>query len=126
MQLITRRTVNLPVDFPEIVCLCGSTRFGEAFRNAQLRLTMRGCIVLTIGINTKSDSDLLIAGEITETDKDNLDALHKRKIDLADRVLILNVNGYIGDSTRSEIKYAMETGKPIDWLEPEKAITFLS
>jgi hypothetical protein len=51
-----------------------------------------------------------------------LDELHKRKIDLADEVLILNVGGYIGDSTRSELEYARAKGKVIRWLEEDKAI----
>jgi hypothetical protein len=98
---------------PEIICLCGSTRFFKTFDEQNFRLTLAGKIVLTIGCNTKSDDGLLL----TEEDKRRLDELHKRKIDLCDRVLVLNVGGYIGDSTRSEIAYARENGKPIDWLE---------
>ena len=69
--------------------------------------------MLTIGCDTKSDDGL----GITPEQKMALDELHKRKIDLADRVLVLNVGGYIGDSTRSEIRHAQEIGKPIDYLE---------
>lgn len=100
---------------PDIVVLCGSTRFMEAFTEANLRLTLQGKIVLSVGCNTKSD-DQLVAEGLT-IDKAALDELHKRKIDLADRVLVLNVGGYIGESTRSEIEYAQNLGKPIDWLE---------
>jgi|SRR4029077_420838 len=102
---------------PTIVCLCGSTRFSEAFREANLRETLAGHIVLSIGVDTKSDRDLLLAGEITKADKNRLDGLHLRKIDLADEVLVLNVGGYIGDSTAGEIIYARDLGKPIRWLE---------
>lgn len=102
---------------PHIVCLCGSTRFSEAFREANLRETIAGHIVLSIGCDTKCDSDLIALGELTPEAKAKLDELHKRKIDLADEVLVLNVGGYIGDSTRSEIAYALEHGKPIRWLE---------
>lgn len=97
---------------PEIVCLCGSTRFYETFQKENFRLTMEGCIVLSIGCNTKSDEGLKLIKE----DKIKLDELHKRKIDIADRVLVLNVNGYIGDSTRSEINYAIDHEKKIDYL----------
>lgn len=103
---------------PTIVCLCGSTRFMEAFQRANLEETLAGRIVLSIGCNTKSDTDLLAAGELTEDLKRMLDELHKRKIDIADEVLVLNVGGYVGDSTRSEMEYARAKGKPIRWLEP--------
>ena len=105
------------VNHPIIVCLCGSTRFSEAFREWNLRETIAGKIVLSIGCNLKSDSDLIAAGLLKESDKAALDELHKRKIDLADEVLVLNVGGYIGSSTRSEIKYAIAHSKPIRYLE---------
>lgn len=102
---------------PRIVCLCGSTRFMEAFQAANLRETIAGRIVLSIGCNTKSDADLMILGELTPAAKAALDELHKRKIDLADEVLVLNVGGYIGESTRSEIAYAEAHEKPVRYLE---------
>jgi hypothetical protein len=109
-----------PKSRPRIVCLCGSTRFLEAFQQANLTETLGGKIVLSIGCNTKSDTDLMAAGELTEDLKRQLDELHKRKIDLADEILVLNVGGYVGDSTRSEIEYAIESGKSVRWLEPDK------
>lgn len=102
---------------PTVVCLCGSTRFAEAFRVANLRETIAGRIVLSIGCDTKSDADLMALGELTPAAKAKLDELHKRKIDLADEILVLNVGGYIGTSTRSEIEYAELHHKPIRWLE---------
>ncbi|MHB8564155.1 MAG: hypothetical protein ACYDDA_09485 [Acidiferrobacteraceae bacterium] len=100
---------------PRIVCLCGSSRFSEAFQQANLSETLAGRIVLTIGCDRHSDGTLKISPE----NKVRLDELHKRKIDLADESLVLNVGGYIGESTRSEIDYAKAHGKPIRWLEPE-------
>lgn len=102
---------------PTITVLCGSTRFGDAFRAANLRLTLAGHIVLSIGCDTKSDADLFGVDDPDRL-KVRLDELHKRKIDLADRVFVLNVAGYIGESTRAEIEYAQALGRPIDWLEP--------
>jgi hypothetical protein len=103
---------------PQIVCLCGSTRFFDAFRQANLRLTLAGVIVLSIGCDTKSDADLgIVAGDLAPA-KAALDELHKRKIDLADEVLVLNVGGYVGESTRSEIEYAEKIGRPVRYLEP--------
>ena len=103
---------------PRIVCLCGSTRFGEAFAKANLEETLAGRIVLSIGCNMKSDTEIF--GNLSESKlqeiKTGLDELHKRKIDLADEILVLNVGGYIGDSTRSEIEYAVMHGKLIRWL----------
>lgn len=103
---------DLEEKLPEIVCLCGSTRFFKTFDEQDFRLTLEGKIVLSIGCNTKSDEGL----KLTAEDKIRLDELHKRKIDLCDYVLVLNVDGYIGDSTRSEIVYAEKIGKPIKYL----------
>jgi len=98
---------------PCIVCLCGSTRFMQAFQEANLRETLAVKIVLSIGCDTKSDQDLALG----PVDKTALDLLHLHKIDLADEILVLNVGGYVGESTRREIEYARIQGKPIRWLE---------
>jgi hypothetical protein len=112
---------------PTIVCLCGSTRFSEAFREANLLETLRGNIVLTIGCDTRSDADLFsdpaflsrwhTAGPPDiDAIKAKLDELHLRKIDLADEVLILNVGGYIGESTGRELAYARHHSKRVRFL----------
>ena len=98
---------------PMIVCLCGSTRFHEAFRRANLRETLNGKIVLTIGCDCKSNE----ASGLPPETKQRLDELHLRKIDLADEILVLNVGGYIGQSVRREIGYARQQGKRVRWLE---------
>lgn len=105
--------VNTPLSRPRVVCLCGSTRFKDAFDNANLQETMAGKIVLSVGCITSSNVGLSIA----LAQKAALDELHKRKIDMADEILVLNVNGYIGESTRSEIAYANANSKPVRWLE---------
>ncbi|MGO4678546.1 hypothetical protein [Microbacterium sp. 2MCAF23] len=95
-------------DRPEIVCICGSLRFAEEMRAANRELTFAGAIVLAPGE----------AGEvITIEQKALLDALHLRKIDLADRVLVVNPGGYIGESTRREIDYARTAGKSVSFTE---------
>lgn len=104
---------------PEIVCLCGSTRFKDVFDFQNYDLTMSGVIVLTVGFFVHSSGNQ--HGEhigCTPEQKKNLDELHKRKIDLCDRIFVLNVGGYIGESTRSEIDYAHKHGKPVSYLEP--------
>ena len=116
-----QRILNiLDVKRPKIVCLCGSTRFMDAFQEANLRETIAGNIVLSVGCNTKGDTDLMAMGELTSEAKAALDELHKRKIDLADEILVLNVGGYIGESTRSEIDYAIEHDKTVRYLENAK------
>jgi hypothetical protein len=105
-------------DLPEVVCLCGSTRFMDAFNAANLRLTHEGRIVLSVGSYTRALEGVSPEEAFGVDVKARLDELHKRKIDLADRIFVLNVGGYIGDSTRGEIAYAEATGKPVDYLEP--------
>jgi hypothetical protein len=104
---------------PVIVCLCGSTRFSEAFRNARLAEAKAFRIVLSIGCDTKSDSELLEEGKITSEDLKTFEALHLHQIDLCDEVLILNCGGYIGESTANEAYYAASQGKRIRWLEEQ-------
>lgn len=104
---------------PTITVLCGSTRFAQTFREQNLNLTLAGHIVLSIGCDMRSDAELFVgidADGLAEI-KAQLDWLHRRKIDLADEVLVLNVSGYVGDSTRSEIEYAEKIGKPVRYLE---------
>src|SRR6266567_8409949 len=98
---------------PVIVCLCGSTRFSQTFQEANLRETLAGRIVLTIGCDTKSDVGLRLSKE----DKERLDELHLHKVEMADEVLILNVDGYVGMSTSREIAYAVRLEKRLRWLE---------
>lgn len=111
---------NLPqsklTDQPKIVCICGSGRFLNEMYYAEEKLTLEGKIVLTIGVNTKD----VARTENMEHYKPMLDELHLRKIDLSDEVLIINVGGYIGESTKKEIEYSVKTGKPITYLEPKQ------
>ena len=105
---------------PVIVCLCGSTRFGDAFREANLAETLAGRIVLSIGCDMKADADLAAAGELgkdPETVKQELDQLHRRKIELADEVLVVSRDGYFGQSTAGEIAHAVTLGKPVRFAE---------
>lgn len=109
---------------PKVICLCGSTRFADIHAIKRWELELRGHIVLMINYlpgwygAEQGWSGLDHFGEqagFTE----QLDELHLRKIDLADSIFIINIKGYIGESTRREIEYAKKTGKPIEYLEPE-------
>ena len=96
----------------KVITLCGSTRFKDAFLEQQKRLTLEGNIVLSVGMFGYSGDDALW----TESTKAMLDDMHKRKIDMADEIFVINVDGYIGESTRSEIEYAKRTGKAVRYL----------
>lgn len=109
----------MPKDFPEIVCLCGSTRFWQTFHDVGWEATLLGKIVLSVGVCKHAEDH---GGEALGQDvADMLDELHLRKIDLADSVIVLNVGGYIGESTAKEIAYAESKGKPITYLEETNA-----
>jgi hypothetical protein len=111
---------HLPGDFPKIVCLCGSTKFHQTFRTANHRETMAGNIVLSVGFFPHAVEEMHEGVGATDEQKAALDVLHLRKIDLADEVLILNVDGYVGSSTRGEVKHAKQMRKTIRWLEPDR------
>lgn len=103
---------------PKIVCLCGSTRFYREFVKQNYLETMKGNIVLSVGFYPHASTE--IYGQelgCSAEQKTMLDELHKRKIDLADEVFVLNVGAYVGESTTSEITYAALRGKAIRYLE---------
>ena len=110
----------------KVITLCGSTRFKDAFMEAQKRLTLEGNIVISVGLFGHSGDDEvwdgMDEGTLSKT-KEMLDDMHKRKIDMADAIYVINVGGYIGDSTRSEIEYAKEAGKRVYYLEEKDPIT---
>ena len=99
-----------------VITLCGSTRFKEQFLEAQKRLTLEGNIVISVGLFGHSGDDEVWM----EGTKEMLDDMHKRKIDMADSVYVINPGGYIGSSTQSEIEYATKNGKEIKYLEEQK------
>ena len=104
----------------KVVTLCGSTRFKEQFMEAQKRLTLEGNIVISVGLFGHAGDqevwDGMDEGTLSKT-KEMLDDMHKRKIDMADEIYVINVGGYIGDSTRSEIQYAEEHGKTVRYYQ---------
>ena len=104
----------------KIITLCGSTKFKNEFMQAQKELTLKGNIVISVGLFGHSgDNEVwenMDEGTLTKT-KEMLDDMHKRKIDMADEIFVINVNGYIGESTKSEIEYAIKTGIKVNYLE---------
>lgn len=110
------------LNIPEIVVLCGSTEFMDEFTETNLRLTAgdgldEPAIVLSVGCNMKQPHPLWEDPAAAEALKPKLDALHKPKIRLADRVIVVGTR--IGDSTRAEIAYARSLGKPVTFTHPE-------
>lgn len=104
----------------KIVTLCGSTKFKKEFMEQQKRLTLEGCIVISAGLFGHSGDHEVWEGMDEDTltnTKIMLDDMHKRKIDMADEIFVINVNGYIGESTKSEIKYALSQNKIVRYLE---------
>ena len=132
--------ISMLIERPLIVCLCGSSRFYNEWQEANYRETMAGKIVLTMGFippkvvkqsmivdGCMGQQECLVDVQVhggtigcTPTEKIRLDVLHKLKIDLADEVFVINVGGYIGESTASEIEHALAQQKPIRYLEPIK------
>ena len=113
LYVLIIKTVSDMVGKYPVVTLCGSTRFKEQFLEAQKRLTLAGRIVISVGLFGHSGDDEVW----TEGTKEMLDDMNKRKIDMADGIYVINVGGYIGSSTRSEIEYARAHGKTVEYLE---------
>lgn len=104
---------------PTVVCLCGSSRFVDVFATTAWELEKRGVITLSIHMlpswyGAAPDHQAEVEGVAEE-----LDCLHLRKIDLADEVLVVDVDGYYGDSTEREIEYAREHDVPVRFLSEE-------
>ena len=97
----------------KVITLCGSTRFKDDFERINRELTLLGNIVISVGCFGHSGDTF------TEEQKVMLDDIHKRKIDMADAIYVINKDGYIGDSTRSEIKYAIAHGKQVILMEDD-------
>ena len=97
-----------------IITLCGSIKFKEEFMKVQEELTLKGNIVFTPNFfNNLKD-------EINMETKKMLDEMHRQKIDMSDEIYVINLGGYIGESTKSEIEYAKAKGKKISYLENTK------
>ena len=97
----------------KVITLCGSTKFKEQYLEVQKRLTLEGNIVISVGLFGHSGDDEVW----TEGTKSMLDDMHLRKIDMSDEIFVINVGGYIGESTQREIAYAKSTGKSVNYLE---------
>ena len=97
----------------KVITLCGSTRFKEDFERVNRELTLLGNIVISVGCFGHSGDTF------TEEQKIMLDDMHKRKIDMADAIYVINKDGYIGSSTRNEIKYAIMHGKQVIYMEDD-------
>ena len=104
---------------PEVICLCGSSRFVAEMAVLAWELEKGGKIVLSLHLLPRWYSEDMPEHHLAEYEgvAEQMDELHLRKIDLADRVLVVNLGGYIGDSTRAEIAYARAQGKPVDYAE---------
>jgi hypothetical protein len=100
----------------KVITLCGSTRFKDEFIETQKRLTLEGYIVISVGLfGHAGDEEVWKPGV-----KEMLDDMHLRKIDMADEIYVIDVDGYVGESTKREIAYATSKGKKVNYLFPLK------
>jgi len=107
----------------KIITLCGSTKFKKEFLKVQKELTLKGNIVLSLNVFTQSeDKDIWndMDEEKRNKTKEMLREMHYIKIDMSDEIFVINVNGYIGDATKSEIEYALKNGKKVNFLEKNR------
>jgi len=98
-----------------VITLCGSTKFKPQFREAEAALTLQGHIVLSVGFFEQSDGI-----EITGAQERMLKELHFHKIDMSEAIFVIDVNGYIGESTRAEIDYANKHGKQVRYYSKDR------
>lgn len=103
----------------QVITLCGSTKFKDEFIRINKELTLNGNIVISVGCFGNSEDT------ITNEQKIMLDDIHKCKIDMSDAIYVINVGGYIGKSTSSEISYAYEQKKDIFFLENSRYLETL-
>lgn len=96
----------------KVITLCGSTKFRDEFLEANRRLTLEGNIILMPGV-----FGYKVNGNDDKT-KQMLIDVHQKRIDMSDEIFVINVGGYIGNDTQTEIKYAQQTGKIVKYLEP--------
>jgi hypothetical protein len=104
----------------KVITLCGSTRFEAEFAEANQRLTLSGCVVLSLGLFRLPD---LSGYDWTADSSDlrgRLGRVHLQKIRMADEVYVVDPGGYVGESTRREIAYAESLGKPVRYLSSER------
>jgi len=106
----TGSTADMDATRPKVIALCGSLRFRDMFESVQKRLTLEGCIVLCPLLPAPD------APPLSEEQIALLRKLHLRRIDMADEVLVINADGYIGEQTQYEMQYARENGKPLKLL----------
>lgn len=98
----------------KVITLCGSSKYRDEFEKVQLDLTLQGNIVLSLPIFSQNDGLVL-----SDEQLNMLSEMHKQKIDIADEIFVVNPNGYIGNSTKQEIEYAISINKPVNYLIKE-------
>jgi hypothetical protein len=104
----------------KVITLCGSTRFEDEFAQVNQWLTLKGCVVISLGMFSLPDlPDYDWTADRSDL-KGRLGAVHFQKIRMADEVYIVDPGGYVGESTRREIAYAESLGKPVRYLSRER------
>ncbi|HHT96339.1 MAG TPA: hypothetical protein GXZ90_00365 [Clostridiales bacterium] len=93
----------------KVITLCGSTKFKREFEEINTLLTIGGHVVISVGVFSHSDNL-----QLTKEQKEKLDKIHRQKINMSDEIFVINVGGYIGNSTKNEIDYAIKSGKKVN------------
>lgn len=128
-QWVTKQKLAPPGDTreqPNVICLCGSSRFVDVFAVLAWELEKQGNITHSIHLLPHWYATQAHHQAEAEGVADNLDALHLRKIDLSDEVIVVDVGGYFGESTTKEIAYAKAAGKPVRYLSKEPDLATLT
>jgi len=97
----------------KIVTLCGSTKFKDEYINIAREESLKGNIVISVGLYGHHEEKPL-----DPDTKKMLDRNHLQKIDMSDEILVINKDGYIGDSTQNEIDYAINKNKLVRYVYP--------
>ncbi len=99
----------------KIITLCGSTKFKKEFKLVEGILALNGHLVLSLNFFEQSE-DITLTKEQFST----LEKVHLKKLELCDEVFVIDVNGYIGNSTKKEIEFALKNNKPISYYSKTK------
>ncbi len=99
----------------KIITLCGSTNFKDEYERVNRILTLQGNVVFSCGVFRGDYPNI-------EEHRDLLEDVHKRKIDLSESIVVINLGGHTSKHTREEIEYAKSKNKKIIYLENRDGI----
>jgi len=109
-------TADIVTTSPMRITLCGSTKFRAEYELWNMRLTLAGFLVYSV-------SGFGHSGDVFDDEqKRRLDQVHLAKIDASHAIVVIDVGGYIGDSTAREIAHAKATGKDVYYVSGDPTV----